>query len=297
MPEDVDDVLQILVLLQDLLHGHGRLVVVVAEDARVEDARGRGEGIDGRIDAELDDLSREVGGGVEVGEGRGWCGVGVVVGRNVDRLDGGDGALVRRGDALLELPHLGLECGLVSDGGGHAAEQRRDLGTRLCEAEDVVDEEENVLALFVAEVLGYREARESDSQARTGRLGHLAIDERSLALLEVLAVDDSGLLELEPEVVPLASSLADAGEDGNATVLLREVVDELLDDDGLADSGATEEADLPAAEIGLDEVDDLDPGLEHLEFGGQVDESWGRAVDRVASCPTGPARVCPPARR
>jgi len=65
-------------------------------------------------------------------------------------------------------------------------------------------------------------------------------------------------------------------------VLLREVVDQLLDDDGLADPGAAEQADLAAAQIGLEEVDDLDPGLEHLEGGRLVDEGGGGPVDRVA---------------
>ena len=87
----------------------------------------------------------------------------------------------------------------------------------------------------------------------------------ALRLREVLDVDDARLLELEPEVVALAGALADAGEHRDAAVLLGEVVDQLLDDDGLADAGAAEEADLAAAQVRLEQVDDLDPGLEHLE--------------------------------
>ena len=105
--------------------------------------------------------------------------VGEVVGGHVDRLHRGDRALARRGDPLLELAHLGRERRLVADGARHAAEQRRDLGARLDEAEDVVDEEEHVLAL-VAEVLGHRQAGEADAQARARRLVHLAVAERDL---------------------------------------------------------------------------------------------------------------------
>jgi hypothetical protein len=47
-------------------------------------------------------------------------------------------------------------------------------------------------------------------------------------------------------------------------VLLGDVVDQLHDDDGLAHAGAAEEADLAALQKGLDQVDDLDAGLEHL---------------------------------
>ena len=90
-----------------------------------------------------------------MGEGRGRCGVGQVVGRDVDGLHAGDGALVGGGDALLQATHLGGERGLVTDGAGNAAEKRGDLGARLGEAEDVVHEEENVLLLLVAKVFGH----------------------------------------------------------------------------------------------------------------------------------------------
>ena len=67
---------------------------------------------------------------------------------------------------------------LIADGGGHAAEERGDLGAGLGEAEDVVDEEEHVLALLVAEVLGDGERGEADAGARAGRLVHLPVHQR-----------------------------------------------------------------------------------------------------------------------
>ena len=55
--------------------------------------------------------------------------------------------------------------------------KRRDLGARLREAEDVVDEEQDVLALFIAEVLGHGQAGQGDAeQTRAGGLVHLAED-------------------------------------------------------------------------------------------------------------------------
>ena len=47
-------------------------------------------------------------------------------------------------------------------------------------------------------------------------------------------------------------------------MVLGHVVDKLHDDDRLAHARAAEEADLAALEKGLDQVDDLDAGLEHL---------------------------------
>ncbi len=62
-------------------------------------------------------------------------------------------------------------------------------------------------------------------------------------------------------------------------MLLGEVVDQLHDDDGLADAGAAEEADLSALHVRLEEVDDLDAGLEELVGGGLLRELRRRTMD------------------
>ena len=120
-------------------------------------------------------------------------------------------------------------------------------------------------AFLVAEVLGHGQAGQADAQARAGRLVHLAEDQRRLGLLPVLGIDDAGLLHLQPQVVALAGALAHAGEHREAAVLQGDVVDQLHDDDGLADAGAAEQADLAALQVGLQQVDHLDAGLEHLQ--------------------------------
>src|SRR4029450_2796587 len=121
-----------------------------------------------------------------------------------------------------------------------------------------------------------------DTEARARRLVHLAVDERD-------AVDHARLGHLEPEVVPLARALADAGEDRHAAVLLRDVVDQLLDQDGLAEPGAAEQAALAAADEGGDQVDDLHPGLEDLRLRRELAELRRVAVDRPAPGGGGPA--------
>ena len=234
----------------------------------IENARGRSQRIDGRVDADGGDIARKVRSGVEVRERRRRSGIGVIVGGHVDGLHRRDGSVLGGSDALLQLAHLGGEVRLVSDGGRHAAEQRRYFRTRLREPENVVDEQQYVLLFLIAEVLGDGQAGEPDAQARAGRLGHLAVDERGLRLMEVVRIDNAGFLELEPQVVAFARALADAREHGHAAVLHGEVVDEFLNDDGLADAGAAEQSDLAAAEIRLEQIDHLDAGLEHLQFGG-----------------------------
>ena len=209
-------------------------------------------------------MAGEHGGGVKVSEGRCGSRISKIVGRDVDGLHGGDRTLLGRGDALLQLTHFGGQVRLVADGRGHTTEQRGDLGTGLGKAEDIVDEEQRIGTFLVAEMLGDREAGQRDAETCPWRLGHLPIDKGSFALIEVVDIDDARLLELMPEIVAFAGALADAGKHGETAMLLCDVVDEFLNDDGLSDAGPAEQSDLATLKKGLNEVDDLDPGLEHL---------------------------------
>ena len=114
-----------------------------------------------------------------------------------------------------------------------------------------------VLPQDVAEVLYHGQPGEADAQARPGGLGHLAVHQGRLA-------DDARLLHLEPEVVPLAGALADAGEHRHAAVLQGDVVDQLHDHDGLADASAAKRADLAAFQERADQIDDLDSRRQDL---------------------------------
>jgi hypothetical protein len=98
-----------------------------------------------------------------------------------------------------------------------------------------------------------------------------------------------GVEELVIEVVALAGALADAGEHRHAAVALGDVVDQLLDQHGLADAGAAEQADLAALGVGREQVDDLDAGDEDRGLGRLVDEGGASAwIGRVRSLPIGP---------
>ena len=246
--------------------------MLFAENVRVEDTRRRVERIDSGVDAALRDGARENRGRVEVSEGGRGSRIGQVIGGDVNRLHRGDRALAGRGDALLQLTEVGAESRLVADRAGHAAEQSGDLGVGLREAEDVVDEEKDVLAFFVAEMLGDRECREGHAGTRSRGLVHLAVHESG-------TVDNAGFLHLEPEVIALTGTLSDAAEHRVTAVLLGDVVDQLHDQDGLADAGTAEEADLSAARVRGEEVDDLDAGFERLDLGSLVDKFRRGLVD------------------
>ena len=136
------------------------------------------------------------------------------------------------------------------------------------------------------------ERGQGDAEADARRLVHLAVDQRRL-------VDDAGLLHLEPHVGALTGALADTGEHGHTAVLLGDAVDHLLNDDGLADAGTAEEADLPTLHVGLQEVDHLDARLEHQGPRLQLVERRRRTVDLPALVDpfdVSPCRAAGPAR-
>ena len=63
-------------------------------------------------------------------------------------------------------------------------------------------------------------------------------------------------------------------------MVLGDVVDQLHDDDGLAHARAAEQSDLAALQEGLDQIDDLHAGLEHLGGRGLLVERRSEAVNR-----------------
>src|SRR5690554_768334 len=272
--QDRDDVLELLVALQHVLNTAGGVVVLLADDQRVELTRGGVQRIDGRIDTQLGDGARQYHGGVQVREGGRRRRVGQVIRGHVDSLHGGDRAGLGGGDALLEHTHLLGQGRLVTHRGGHPAQQGGDLGTGQGVAVDVVDEQQHVAA-FIAELLGDGQTGQGHTQAVAGRLVHLAVDQRYL-------VDDVGLGHFVVEVVTLTGTLAHARKHRVAAVLGGDVADQLHHVDGLAHTGAAEQADLAALGERADQVDDLDAGLEQLVGGRLVGVARCLAVDRHA---------------
>ena len=240
----------------------------------IQDAAGGGQRVHGGVDADLGQRALQSDGGVQVGEGGHRGRVRVVIGRHVDGLEARDGAALGGRDALLELAHLVGQGRLVAHGRRHAPEQRRHLGAGHHEAVDVVDEEENVLALLIAKVLGVGQRSVGDAGANTGRLVHLAKDQDGL-------VDDAGLVHLDPQLIALTGTLTDAAKDRHAAVLQGDVADELHDDKGLADAGAAEHARLAALGERCDQVDDLDARLKHVGGGLLLLKGRRGPVDRV----------------
>src|SRR5437660_318241 len=134
------------------------------------------------------------------------------------------------------------------------------------ETENVIDEQEHIEMLLVPEIFGDGEAGEAHAQTRAGRLGHLPVDQRGARLLRIAGHDHAALGHFQPQVVALAGALAHACEYRDATVLHGHVVNELHNQNGLADTRAAEQTNLATLHIGLDQIDDLDSGFKHFQL-------------------------------
>ncbi len=249
--------------------------MLLAHDIGIEQAGGGREGVHGGINPQLDHGAGEFGGGIEVHEGGGGGGVGIVIRRHIDGLDRGDGALLGGGDALLQLAHVGAEGGLVAHGRRNAPKHGGHFRTGLREAVDVVNEQQDILLHFVAEIFGDGQGAERDAGARAGGLVHLAIDQHGF-------VNHAGVLHLLIQVSSFARAFAHAGKHRVAAVGLGDVVDQLLDQHRFAHARAAEQADLAALAVWRQQVHHLDAGDEDVFLRALIGEGRRGAVNRQA---------------
>jgi peptide chain release factor 1 len=153
----------------------------------------------------------------------------------------------------------------------------------LRKAEDIIDEEQNVLPL-IAEMFGDREARQRNAGAGARRLVHLAVDQRAFGARRRAAMFGRVLVHaaldhFPVKVVAFAGALANAGEHRITAVHFGDVVDQFLNEHRLADARAAEETDLAAFGVGAEKVDNLDAGRQHFRFRRLLDERRGFLMD------------------
>merc|ERR1719175_427538 len=191
-----------------LLHVTGNTIVLCSDDVGVHDTGGGVEGVDSGGDAALGDTTGQDSGGVQVGEGGGGGGVSQVISGHIDSLHRCDGSLLGGGDTLLHGTHVSGKGGLVTDSRWDTSEQSRHLGAGLGEPEDVVNEEQHVLALLVTEVLSNSQTSQGNTSTGARGLVHLSVHQGDLGGL-VLEGDDTTLNHLVVQIVALPGPLAD----------------------------------------------------------------------------------------
>src|SRR3989442_14262241 len=82
------------------------------------------------------------------------------------------------------------------------------------------------------------------------------------------------------EVIALAGAFTHAGENAKATMTFSDIVDEFLDDNGLADTGATESSNFTAFHEGADEVNNFDTGFKDLNLFSLIFQGRCLAMNR-----------------
>src|SRR5580658_2023687 len=95
--------------------------------------------------------------------------IGEIIGRYIYRLNGGDGTGVRVSDTLLKARQLSAHGRLITQSRWHLSHQARHLHSGLDEAENVIDQQQYVAVLVVAEILGHRQRCMPYAKARAWR--------------------------------------------------------------------------------------------------------------------------------
>ena len=171
--------------------------------------------------------------------------------------------------------HFGRQRRLIADARRQTSQQARQLAPGLNEAEDVVHQQQHVLMLLVAEILGDRQRGQRHPPARARRFVHLPID-------KYRAREHARALHVGQELMAFAGALPDPREDRDPLVFLDHGVDQLHDEHGLADAGAAEHRGLAALGEWREKVDHLDAGLEHRGGRGLILERRRRIVDAAS---------------
>jgi hypothetical protein len=251
-----NNILEGTVILEELLDTTGGVVMDLTNNGGVKHTGSGVKGIDSGVDTDFGKSTRQHSGGIKMSESGGGSGIGKIISGHIDSLDGGDGSGQGGGNALLEGTQIGGEGRLVTHSGGDTAEKGRDLGTGLGETEDVVNEKEHILVLFVTEVLGDGEASETDTGAGSWGLVHLTVHEGGLGS-RAINFDDTRVDHLVVEIVTFTGTFTDTSEHGETTVSLGDVVNKLHDENGLADTSTTEKTNLSSLGVGAQKVDNL----------------------------------------
>ena len=129
-------------------------------------------------------------------------------------------------------------------------------------SKNIVDEKKHVLVALVAEKFRHSQRGESDAQACTRRLVHLAENHPDFRFRQIFLVDHACFTHFFVKVVTFTRTLAYTCKHRNTTMFYGDVVDQFLDDNRLADARATECADLATLRKWANEIDDLDSCFE-----------------------------------
>src|SRR5204862_7058598 len=105
-----------------------------------------------------------------------------------------------------------------------------------------------------------------DAQTGAGRLVHLAENHSHFRFRQIFLIDYARLAHFAIEIVALPRAFAHPGENRHTAMTFGDVVNQLHDDNGLADARATERSDLAAFGERTDYVCDFDSVMQYVDL-------------------------------
>ena len=252
--KNCDNVLQFFITLQNSLYAASNVIVFFTDYQRVENTAGGVERVNCRINTKLCNLTGKYGGCIQVSEGACRSRVSQVVRRYIYCLYGSDGTGFGGGNTFLQCTDVVCQSRLITYCGGHTAEQCRYFGTCLDETENVIYEEQYVLAANVTEVFCHGQAGQAYAHTSSGGFVHLAVYQRSF-------VDNARFFHFAPQVVAFTSTFAYACEYGITTVSGCDIMDKFHNNNGFAYACTAEQTDFTAQCIRSDKVYYFDAGF------------------------------------
>ena len=177
----------------------------------------------------------------------------------------------------MQAAHISGQRWLIAHSRRNTAKQRRHFGASLCKAEDVINEEEHIFALLIAEIFSLCKTCQSNTGTRAWRLVHLAINQRHAAV--AFKVDHFGVDHFVIKIVTFTGPLTHTGKDRVSTEEFRDIVDQLLNKNGLANTRAAKEANLTAFCIGAKQIDHFDTCDKDFRLSRLVHKFWCRGMD------------------
>ncbi len=228
--------------------------------------------IDGRVKPFARPLARKHDGRGKMRERVHRRRIGEIVRRHIHRLDRGDGAGIGVGDALLQPRQLGAHRRLIAQTRRHLPHQAGHLHAGLDETENIVDEQQHIAMLVVAEILGHRQRRMAHAEPAARRLVHLAEDHHHVR-------QHAGFLHVAVKLLAFATAFADAAKNAHALVMPDHVVNHFGEQHRLAHARAAEQARLAAALQRHQHIDDLDARLKDFGLGGTSGQRRWSSMD------------------
>ena len=159
-----------------------------------------------------------------------------------------------RGNAFLKQTHFIRQVRLVANSRGHTAEQSRNFRTCLSKAEDVIDKEQHILVLHIAEVFRHSQAGECHTQTSSRGFIHLSEDKGSI-------FQNPCFFHLNPQVVTFTGTLTNAGEHRGTTEVARHTGNHFLNQHCLTNASTTEQTDLTTLNVRGEQVDRFNTSL------------------------------------